>query len=588
MPLLEISDLDITFPFPTAPVRAVRGANLTIAPGQIHAVVGESGSGKTMLARAILRLLPAPAAIENGKILFQGRDLAGLGDREMRAVRGAQIGMIFQEPLVSLNPALRIGPQMFEALRLHNKLGTDEIRRQAIEMLHAVRMPDPEGCLRRFPHEFSGGMRQRIMIASVMMLRPKLLLADEPTTALDAIVQKDVLDIMRDVVRDLGTAVLLVSHDLGLVARYSDRVTVMEKGQIVEQGSVEAILGAPQHSYTRRLLSSLPHGPKGEAAVARSEPVLSARDIEVHYETPARRPFGKARLNRAVAGVSLDLHHGEMLGLVGESGSGKSTLGRALIRLRDPSMGTLTFNGRDILGLRGADLRAARRDLQIVFQDPYSSLDPRMRVAALIAEGLRHTPGLGRADIRLRVAEMLEAVGLEPDHADRFAHELSGGQRQRVAIARALISRPAVVVADEPVSALDVTIQAQILDLLRSLKARFGFSCLFISHDLGVVESICDRVMVMYGGRIVEEAPAAQLFERPHHPYTRRLMAAVPVLSASGEGYRLRESAPPSDLQPSVDDSFDPLGQATSEALHQMTSVGPGHFVALPAIRTNV
>ncbi|WP_367716578.1 ABC transporter ATP-binding protein [Nitratireductor sp. GISD-1A_MAKvit] len=586
MPLLQIRDLKIVFPF-KEPMTAVHEANLTIEPGQIHAVVGESGSGKTMLARSVLRLLPPPAQIAGGQVLFQGRDLASLSDRQMRAVRGAEIGMIFQEPLVSLNPAIRIGKQLSEGLRLHSNLDDEEIRDRAIEMLKAVRIPDPEDCLKRYPHEFSGGMRQRIMIASVMMLRPKLLLADEPTTALDAIVQKDVLDIMRDVVGEFGASVMLISHDLGLVARYAHQVTVMEKGLIVEQGSSDRLLTAPEHPYTIKLLASLPHGPQEEAGKPAepepSVPLLSARDIKVHYEIPSPWPFARPGQKCAVAGVSLDLHEGEMLGLVGESGSGKSTLGRALIRLKDPSSGTVTFRGQEILGLSGEPLRAVRRELQIVFQDPFSSLDPRMRVAELIAEGMRHLPNIDRAEKRERVAEMLDAVGLGGGYGERYPHELSGGQRQRVAIARALVTRPSVVVADEPVSALDVTVQAQILKLLRKLKERFGFSCLFISHDLGVVESLCDRVLVMYRGQIMEQAPTRRLFEQPHHPYTCRLMNAVPVLSETDQGYRLRDNV----LQPVArkDQSryFDPMTGHGKSGEARLVEVTRDHYVALEA-----
>ncbi|WP_394855540.1 ABC transporter ATP-binding protein [Nitratireductor aquimarinus] len=584
--MLQISDLEIVFPFKT-PITAVHKASLTIEPGQIHAVVGESGSGKTMLARSVLRLLPPPAEIASGQVLFQGRDLASLSNRQMRAVRGAEIGMIFQEPLVSLNPALRIGKQLSEGLKLHSNLENDKIRDRAIEMLKAVRIPDPEDCLNRYPHEFSGGMRQRIMIASVMMLRPKLLLADEPTTALDAIVQKDVLDIMRDVVGELGAAVMLISHDLGLVARYADQVTVMEKGLIVEQGASEKILTTPAHPYTVKLLASLPHGPQPKpddvTERARAKPLLSARDVKVHYEIPSPWPFARAGQKCAVAGVSLDLHEGEMLGLVGESGSGKSTLGRALIRLKDPSSGTVTFRGKDILGLRGEPLRAVRRELQIVFQDPFSSLDPRMRVAELIAEGLRHIPGISRREKRERVAEMLDAVGLGGAYGERFPHELSGGQRQRVAIARTLVTRPSVVVADEPVSALDVTVQAQILKLLRELKERFSFSCLFISHDLGVVESLCDRVLVMYRGRIMEQAPTRRLFEQPHHPYTCRLMNAVPVLSETEHGYRLRESSLQAVPREDQTNYFDPMSDQSRTVNSRLVEVTRDHFVALEA-----
>ncbi|WP_339849725.1 ABC transporter ATP-binding protein [uncultured Nisaea sp.] len=574
--LLEVRGLEVTFPIPGREVRACQNVDLAIAPGQIHAVVGESGSGKTMLARSTLRLLPPPALITAGSIHFEGRDLVEASELEMRKVRGARIGMIFQEPLVSLNPALRIGRQMAEAMRLHTDLPMEEIRAKAVEMLRAVRMPDPEGCLSRYPHEFSGGMRQRIMIASVMMMRPALLLADEPTTALDAVVQREVLDIMADIVKEFGTSIMLVSHDLGVVARYADEATVMEKGVVVEQGASGKLLAQPSHPYTQKLLSSLPKPPtSSRASTEVRQPLLSARDIEVHYETPSRWPFGKPRLHRAVAGMSLDIHADEMVGLVGESGSGKSTLGRALIRLKDPSAGSVTLDGQDILSLSGTALRDVRRQLQIIFQDPYSSLNPRMRIGALVGEGLRHIDDISPTKARERVLDMLDAVGLGRGYADRFPHEMSGGQRQRVAIARALVSRPRLVVADEPVSALDITIQAQILDLLRDLKNRFDFACLFISHDLGVVESICDRVLVMYKGRVMEEAGAAALFARPSHPYTCRLMNAAPMLEAGQDGYGLKdiERLPPADLGAFFD------ADIHADA-YQLRAVGPGHKVA--------
>lgn len=535
VPLLSIRDLEITFPNPARPFQAVKKANLTLNEGQIHAVVGESGSGKTMLARSILQLLPPPAQITSGAIHFQGRDLAQCSDEDMRAIRGAEIGMIFQEPLVSLNPALKIGYQLCEGLKLHTKLSEVEVRQRAIGLLEAVRIADPERCMEQYPHEFSGGMRQRIMIASAMMLRPRLLLADEPTTALDAIVQKNVLDIMQEVGTELGVSILLISHDLPLVARYADYVTVMEKGLVVEQGSVKEVIQNPQHPYTQKLLASLPN-PKRDRpddSAGPTEPVLQAKNLNVEYSTPSPWPFLKPSVHHVVKDVSFDIGRGEMLGLVGESGSGKSTVGRALLCLKDLAGGSITFEGKDVTQLKGRDLLAFRQQVQVVFQDPFSSLNPRMKIGQIVQEGLRHTPGLDRAELTARTAEMLEAVGLGKDFENRFVHELSGGQRQRVAIARALITKPSLVIADEPVSALDVTIQAQILELLRKLKAEMGFSCLFISHDLAVVEAICDRTLIMYRGAIVEQGKTGLLFEQPKHEYTKQLVEAAPKLEFS-------------------------------------------------------
>ncbi len=375
-------------------------------------------------------------------------------------------------------------------------------------------------------------MRQRIMIASAMMLRPRLLLADEPTTALDAIVQKNVLDIMQEVAGELGVAILLISHDLPLVARYADQVTVMEKGLVVEQGSVEEVIQNPQHPYTQKLLASLPN-PKRDrpsAAPEPTEPVVQAGNLDVEYITPSPWPFLKPSTHHVVKNVSFDIGRGEMLGLVGESGSGKSTVGRALLRLKDLAGGEIHFEGKDVAKLQGRDLLKFRQQVQVVFQDPFSSLNPRMKVGQIVQEGLRHTPGIGKKEISARTGAMLEAVGLGQDFKHRFVHELSGGQRQRVAIARALITRPSLVIADEPVSALDVTIQAQILDLLRKLKAELGFSCLFISHDLAVVEAICDRTLIMFRGEIVEQGNTGQLFDNPAHDYTKQLVEAAPKL----------------------------------------------------------
>lgn len=571
--LLSIQGLDVSFRFSGDPLHVVKGVDLDIEPGRIHAVVGESGSGKTMLARSILGLLPPGALVDRGEILFEGNNLLDLSPKEIRSVRGAGIGMIFQEPLVSLNPAMRVGTQMFEAMRLHTSLPDGEIRKQAIEMLDAVKMPDPVGALSRYPHEFSGGMRQRIMIASVMMLRPALLLADEPTTALDALVQREVLDIMANVVTSFGTAIMLVTHDLSVVARYADEISVMEKGLIVESGETRAVLRQPKHPYTRRLLSSLPRPPaKANVTETQVAPLLSAKGLHVQYELPAKFPFSKKRFVHALRGVSLDILPGEMLGIVGESGSGKSTLGRALIQLLKPSEGRVLFDGADLTMADRETLRSCRPDMQIVFQDPYSSLNPRMKLGEIVGEGLKRHKDMSAERKIERVRQIFEATGLESGFVERYPHEISGGQRQRIAIARALVTNPKLVVADEPVSALDVTVQKQILELLTDLKSEFSFACLFISHDLAVVESICDRVMVMHQGRIVESAGAGVLFSEPRHPYTRRLMAAAPILTPVGDGYEL-DAARSNTIEDDRWDTFD-------EHL-PLREVGPRHFAAV-------
>ncbi|HZD52214.1 MAG TPA: ABC transporter ATP-binding protein [Woeseiaceae bacterium] len=581
--VLRVHDLTIGFPQTAGSPDVVKEANLTLQPGEIHGLVGESGSGKTLLARAVLGLLPPGAEIRCGSIEFCGRDVLGLDPAELRALRGPAIGMVFQEPMMSLNPALRVGRQMAEALHQHTDLGASEIRRRCIEMLERVRMPDPARCLAAYPHEFSGGMRQRIMLASVLLMRPTLLLADEPTTALDVLIQKEVLEIMTELVHDLGTAVLLITHDLGVVAKYARRVSVMHRGSIVEQGDLEETLMRPRHAYTRELLRALPHRADGAAShISDDSPLLVAvRDLRVTFST--RRPFRWRRGNivRAVDGVSFGIRRNETLAVVGESGSGKTTLGRALLRLVDKSSGTITVDARDLDTLNRNESRSIRRSMQIVFQDPYSSLDPRQRLAAIVGEGLRFVPGLTRAARAARVRETLADVGIDPDWAERYPHELSGGQRQRIGIARAIITRPKVIVADEAVSALDLTVQAQILELLKTLQRHMGFSYLFISHDLGVVGQVADRIVVMYRGQAVESGRRDDILDRPHHPYTCALLNAVPeLITVAPDSYRLAKRraevpAPPRgfaiDCRPHA---------AGGEQATELVEVSPGHHVA--------
>ncbi|HWX50175.1 MAG TPA: ABC transporter ATP-binding protein [Roseomonas sp.] len=507
---------------------AVRDASFAMRPGEILALVGESGSGKTATGRAILGLLPPGLARTAGAIRLEGEDLARVTPARLRELRGGAIGMVFQEPMVSLNPAMTIGRQLGEALALHSRLSRTEQRAACLAMLRRVHIPDPEACLRAYPHEFSGGMRQRIMLAAVMLPRPRLLIADEPTTALDNLAQAEVLDLMVELARDNGTAVLLVTHNLGLVARYADRALVMQRGRVVEEGPARRLLAAPREDYTRALVAAMPQRLPRPPRAATGEPLLEARGLTVDY--PGRhRLLGRTPPKRAVQGVDLAIERGETVALVGGSGSGKTTLGRAMLRLVQPSGGQLLFRGQDVTTARDAAFRDFRLACQIVFQDPYSSLDPRMRIGAIVAEPLRHEPGLSAADKAARVVETFEAVGL-PGMAERFPHQLSGGQRQRVAIARAIVRRPALVVADEPVSALDMTVQKQILALIRRLQAERGFACLFISHDLGAVAEVADRVVVMQNGRIVEQGTRDAIFDAPRHPYTRALLEATPRL----------------------------------------------------------
>ncbi|ULR44656.1 ABC transporter ATP-binding protein [Rhizobium sp. K102] len=512
-------------------LQVVKDVGFDIAPGEIVGIVGESGSGKTLATRALISLLPAAVRVTGGTVRYKGRDVLSMSNSDLRAMRGREIGVVFQEPMTSLNPSMTIDRQLEEGLVLHTKLAPQERRARILDMLRRVGILNPEGALTSYPHEFSGGMRQRIMLASVMLLKPALLIADEPTTALDAVIQRDVMELMVDLTTAEGTAVLLISHDLPMVARYASGIIVMEKGAIVEQGRADKLLAAPQHPYTCKLLSSLPYRGEPRAIDKTKTPMVSAQNIVVDY--PGRRSFlKKARGKRALHGVSIDVYEGEVVALVGGSGSGKTTLGRTIAGLVRESDGTIEFRGRS----RNEDWKNYRLDCQMVFQDPYSSLDPRMTILALVEEALRLVPNLSGEAKRRRAFETLEEVGLGKDYASRYPHELSGGQRQRVAIARAVARRPKFLIADEPVSALDVTVRAQVLDLFSDLQKRYGFSCLFISHDLGVVEQVADRVVVMQEGRIVEQGDRGTIFDNPREPYTRRLLSAIPALDHNASG----------------------------------------------------
>ncbi|MBA3593780.1 MAG: ABC transporter ATP-binding protein [Polaromonas sp.] len=529
-PMLSVQQLRLEVRGGTQPL--VDDLSFDVYPGEFLAVVGESGSGKTMAARAILQLLPPGIAQTGGQIVFDGEDLSTCDPKAMRPIRGPGIGMVFQEPMVSLNPVHRIGEQMAEGLRMHTKLSAPEIRTHCLDMLRRVQIADPERCMNAYPHEFSSGMRQRIMLASVMLLKPRLLLADEPTTALDTLSQREVLDLMVGLARDQGTAVLLITHNLGLVGRYAQRAIVMEKGRLVETGGVPDILIAPQQAYTRKLVDALPRRQPAKAAASAPQPLVQVRGLCVSYPGKRAGLFKHHAPQRVVDEIDLDIHAGEMVALVGGSGSGKTTLGRAILRLVDSQSGQILFRGEDVRSVDRAALHRFRLACQLVFQDPFSSLDPRMRVRDIVAEPLRHLPALDAAAAVRRADETLDEVGLA-QFGGRFPHELSGGQRQRVAIARALVRRPAFVVGDEPVSALDMTIQAQVLQLFQSLQAHHGFACLFISHDLAAVEQIADRVLVMKRGRIVEQGTRDAVFDAPRHDYTRALLEATPRPLAS-------------------------------------------------------
>ncbi|MBB4122002.1 ABC transporter ATP-binding protein [Martelella radicis] len=511
--------------------KLVDGISFDVRPGEIFGIVGESGSGKTLATRALMALLPAGITPTTGETVFEGQDTLAMSPRDLRSLRGARIGMVFQEPMTSLNPSMVIGRQLEEGLKLHTGLSPSKRREAILAMLERVGIVEPERALSAYPHEFSGGMRQRIMLASVMLLKPALLVADEPTTALDAVIQRDVMELMVELTRAEGTAVLLISHDLPMVARYTSRIAVMEKGVVVESGTTEDILTRPQHPYTRKLLSSLPG--RGETRAFQSEdvPVLAVEDVIVDY-LKAGALFRQSQAKRALHGVSVTIRQGEVVALVGGSGSGKTTLGRTIAGLIHQTSGEIRFGGRP----REEDWATYRRSCQMVFQDPYSSLDPRMTILKLVEEALRTMPGLSSAERRRRALATLAEVGLPEEFANRLPHELSGGQRQRVAIARAVVRQPKLLIADEPVSALDVTVRAQVLALFADLQKKHGFSCLFISHDLSVVEQIADRVIVMQHGEIVEEGPRDGIFDNPQHAYTRRLLSAIPALDFNETG----------------------------------------------------
>jgi oligopeptide transport system ATP-binding protein len=516
---------DVSVDFATADVHAVRDVSFDLAPGETLAIVGESGSGKSQVMNAGMGLLAANGAAR-GKVLFEGRDLLCLSRAELNRVRGAAIGMIFQEPMTSLDPLFRIGHQMALPLRRHRGLSGRAARAECLRLLDLVQIADPASRLGSYPHELSGGQRQRVMIAMAIANGPRLLIADEPTTALDVTVQAAVLDLLADLKSRLGMAMVFISHDLNLVRRIADRVVVMREGRIVEQGAVAAVFANPQQEYTRMLLAAEPKGRK--APVPADAPVeLAGEAIRVRFGG-GRRLFRPALpAIRAVEDVTLSLRRGETLGIVGESGSGKSTLGRALLRLI-PAEGEVRFAGQTISTLTKAELRPLRRDLQVVFQDPFGSLSPRMTVGDIVAEGLlTHEPQLAPAAREARTVAALAEVGIPPESRNRFPHEFSGGQRQRIAIARAMILRPRLVLLDEPTSALDRTVQAQIVELLRAMQQKHDLSYLFISHDLAVVRAMADRIIVMKDGRIVEEGPAEEIVTRPRAPYTQGLMRAA-------------------------------------------------------------
>jgi peptide/nickel transport system ATP-binding protein len=661
-PVLEIDNLHVHFVTTHGTVRAVEGVSYNVDPGEIVAIVGESGSGKTVSALAVMRLLPETTArIVAGSVKFEGRDLLTLAEEELRRIRGRDISMIFQEPMTSLNPVLTIGLQIMEPLLIHLGMSHEQARARAIELLTLVGITDPASRLRQYPHELSGGMRQRVMIAIALACKPKLLIADEPTTALDVTIQAQILELMKDLSRRLGVAVVLITHNLGIVARYADRVHVMYAARLVESGSAERVFARPLHPYARGLLSAVPrldrprtaqlqtiegappnllappagcrfhprchfakeictavppvepaepdhhvachrwrevesldHASEGCAAVRKPcaggerSPIIDIRRISKQFPVGGGL-FAARQWVRAVREVSLTVLPGETLGVVGESGCGKSTLGRLILRLEDPTAGESWFEGADLATLRSDEMIAVRKKMQVIFQDPYSSLNPRMTVGQIIAEPMRVHRIVPKDEIPRRIAELLQDVGLFPYMALRYPHELSGGQRQRVGVARALSMNPRVIVCDEAVSALDVSVQGQVINLLEDLQQRLGLTYVFIAHDLAVVRHISTRVAVMYLGRIVELAPADALFRNPRHPYTRALLEAAPVPDPVIEKTRPRRiirGELPSPLHPPPGCVFHPRCPLAREACKTGVPVleekAPGHFAACP------
>ena len=529
-PVVAVDSLTIDLPPQAERPHAIEDISLELHANEILCVVGESGSGKSILARAIMGLFPSPhVRASAGRVLLNGENLLAASAARLREIRGTRVAMIFQEPMTALNPVLSIGRQIEEVIEVHGAAAPAQRRRRVLDILAAVHLPEPERIAHAYPHQLSGGQRQRAMIAMALVLGPQCLIADEPTTALDVTTQAQILRLIREVQRDRGTAVMFITHDFGVVAEIADRIAVMQSGRLVELGAAQQVLGAPVHPYTRALIDAVPsiRPPPARADFDARPTLLAADSLYKSFRSGGRLFGGGVRVVHAAKDVTLHVRQGETLGVVGESGSGKSTIARCVSRLVEPDSGKIMVGTTDFTALSGRTLRAFRKKVQLVFQDPYGSLDPRQKVGAMIAEGpLLHGEDPGRA--RDRAAELLELVGLDARSAERYPHEFSGGQRQRIGIARALALEPDLLIADEPVSALDVSVQAQVLRLLADIRDRLGLTMLFITHDLRVAAQVCDTIAVMRAGEIVEQGSTGRVFAAPRHPYTRELFSAVP------------------------------------------------------------